>query len=161
MATDRERAGGPRARVWLLLAFFSHACFCMPLDEIMSVHPDGTPVHPAELKMMLARNALEDRPLDVLRDPEVHAAVMGDSLETFVDVMQRHNYRHIFHEDGSVRDIARWRQNVREDAYYADLLMQSAPGAHAIITDPTVSDSEVQDRLRQQDWQSSNQKSEL
>ena len=143
MAMDRRWC----SRVLLLLAF-APACLCLTLDEIMSVHPDGTPVHAAEMKSMLAKNAAEEQPLDVLRNQEVYDAVMGDSLETFTDVMQRHNYRHIFHEDGSARDIARWRQNVRDDTYYSELLRGEAPEVHKFFTDPTVPDSKVQDQLR-------------
>jgi hypothetical protein len=119
-------------------------------DEIMEVHPDGTPVHPRELKEFLIS---WNGDIAAAYGQEVMEAVFGHDQQAFTDAMQEHNAARIFNADGSVRDIARWRQNVREDDYYGGLLMEHAPEMLQMITDPRVPDESVQDMLRGQNEQ--------
>ena len=116
-------------------------------EEIMTVHPDGTPVHPAELKAFLMQ---WDGDLVAAYGSEVKDAVFGNDLEAFTAIMQIHNYDKMFDSDGSVKDIDRWRQNVREDEKYYGLLQDAAPEFLQMIVDRSVSDEDVQEMLRNQ-----------
>ena len=116
-------------------------------DDIMDVHPDGTPEHPKELKEFLMSWKGD---LVKAYGPKVRDAVMGDDLDAFTETFQEHNHKFIFNDDGSAKDIANWRENVRMDEFYSSLLLENAPDMHRIITDPAVPDEEVQDMLRSQ-----------
>jgi len=128
---------------------FSGLCalaLAVSMDDIMDVHPDGTPEHARELKEFLMS---WDGDLVTAYGEKIRNAVMGNDLDRFTETFQEHNQRFIFEEDGSARDIARWRDNVREDQYYSTLLMESAPDMYRMIADPMVPDEDVQEMLRQ------------
>ena len=118
-----------------------------PSGDIMNVHPDGTPEQPKELKEFLMSWKGD---LVKAYGQKVSDAVFADDLDAFTQTFQEHNHKFIFHEDGSAKDIVRWRDNVREDEFYSKLLLENAPDVHRTITDTNVPDEEVQDLLRRQ-----------
>lgn len=125
-------------------------------------HPDGTPIHPDELRGAL-RSATGDLLVELTEDQALYNAVWSEDLQVFTDTMQQRNYDRMFNIDGSAKDIAGWRQSVREDAFYGKLLQDNAPDMYMTITNPSVADEEVQRVLRQQQQAAiaQQQKSEL
>lgn len=113
------------------------------MDEAMAIHPDGTPVNPEALRDALRRGAVESD--EWQKDEHLVDLAAGDDLEAFTDYMQQINYEQMFEEDGSAKDIKAWRQAVRDDEYYTNLLKQGAPDFLEMID--TGSDAEVQNML--------------
>ena len=79
----------------------------------------------------------------------VRMAVESGDLEAFTDAVQRFMATVIFNEDGTAKDIRRWRQTVRDDALYAERLMAAAPEIHRMVTGRDTTDEEVQALLRE------------
>lgn len=114
------------------------------MEEDMAIHPDGTPVYPEKMRESL-------RSGDVFpelwrEDMQLRDLVDGDNLQEFADYMQQINYEKMFHPDGSARDIAEWRQSVRDDEWYANLLKEGHSDFYELIMDGA--DEEVQSALR-------------
>ena len=120
-----------------MLAGVANAGFT--LDDALAIHPDGTPVYPERLREALRRG---DVPNSWMDDDQLVALAASDDLEAFTDYMQKINYDRIFHEDGSARDIKEWRQAVRDDEFYTNLLLQTYPEFYDAIDKGT--DDQVQ-----------------
>ena len=95
--------------------------------------------------MLPTIEVLLHRPLGLAR---VRDAVLSGNLEAFTEAFQQSMANRIFAADGSANNVARWRQSVREDEYYSGLLAENAPEFHQAVTDPAVSDDQVQSLLR-------------
>jgi len=116
------------------------------MDEAMAIHPDGTPANPEALRDALRRGDVDSNAWQ--EDATLVALANGDDLEAFTDYMQHVNYELMFYPDGSARDIVAWRQAVRDDRYYAELLQGVAPDFFNLVDSGT--DEAVQDTLRSQ-----------
>ena len=127
----------------VLLAPFCSAGFTM--DEAMAIHPDGTPVNPSSMRAAFRTGEV---PPEWMEDQELMTLVAGDDLEAFTTYMQQAHSDRIFGADGSALDIKAWRQSVRDDKWYADLLQRGYPEMHDIVL--SGSDEEVQAMLRAQ-----------
>lgn len=129
-------------------------------EDIIDTHPDGTPKNPQELLQYLSQN---DAGLEEAFGARVRDAVLSGNLEAFTEAFQQSMASRIFAPDGSANNVARWRQSVREDEVYSGLLAENAPEFHQAVTDPAVSDDQVQSLLRrfQQQAVENAQKGEL
>ena len=109
------------------------------LDEDLAIHPDGTPTFPAKMR---ARLRSGDAPDSWRDDRRLLELAVGDDLEAFSDYVQEINQDRIFDEDGRAHDIKEWRQSVRDDVFYRDLMQQHYPEVLEKIVSGT--DDEVQ-----------------
>ena len=130
----------------LLTALVGVARSGFTMDEAMAIHPDGTPANPEGLRNALRRGEVESTYW--MQDETLVALAAGDDLQSFTDYMQVINYERMFHEDGTARDIVAWRQAVRDDTFYGNLLKQAAPDFFELID--TGTDEAVQESLRRQ-----------
>ena len=135
----------------------AHAGFTM--EEEFAIHPDGTPTYPEKLRDTLRRG---EAPPQWKDDRKLYELVHSDDLEAFTDYMQQLNQAEIFAADGSALDIVEWRQAVRDDTHYTNLLKEGFPEVHSLFMSGT--DDEVQEFLRAQhaaQAAAASQKSEL
>ena len=118
------------------------------MEEAFAIHPDGTPVNPEMMRDALREGEYQGEvvPPHWEGDTKLVELVKSGSLEDFVARVQGINYELMFAPDGSARDIGEWRQSVRDDARYSELLKQSYPEQYELILSGT--DGEVQEMLR-------------
>ena len=135
-AQQSKSSFGMRAALLSLLIGPVSSGFTM--DEALAIHPDGTPVDPVAFRKQMCNGDGE------LAD-DARVACSIEDLETFVDYMQQVNADRIFLEDGSAKDIKAWRQSVRDDTRYKELLRASFPDMLTMIE--SGSDTEVQELL--------------
>lgn len=125
----------------ILLVLVSSASAQVPRDAT-AYHPDGTPIFPEELRDVIRKAVQAGSEVSV----SVRDVAMGNDLEAFTDVMQKHNYDSMFADDGSLYDIGQWRKMYSDDAFYSKLMEANAPDQHKIIM--TGTDEQVQDLFR-------------
>ena len=134
--------------VSLLLTGVQLALAGFTMEEAFAIHPDGTPVNPEMMRDALRKGEYqgEELPLHWTDDDKLVELVNSGSLEDFVAHIQGINHQRMFAPDGSALDIAEWRQSVRDDKRYSELLKQSYPEEYELIM--SGSDEEVQHMLR-------------
>jgi len=120
------------------------------MDEAFAIHPDGTPVNPEKFRDALRQGEYQGEavPSSWMSDQHLAELVAGDDLEAFTDYLQQMNYDRMFDSDGAALDIKEWRQSVRDDHHYAQLLQDGYPEVYELIA--SGSDEEVQNMLRAQ-----------
>ena len=137
-AQQSKRSFGMRCYAALLSLLIGPVSSGFTMDEALAIHPDGTPVDPVAFREQMCNGDGE-----LADDASVACSI--EDLETFVDYMQQVNADRIFLEDGSARDIKAWRQSVRDDTRYKELLRASFPDMLTMIE--SGSDTEVQELL--------------
>ena len=135
-------------RAALLTVLVARASAGYTMDEALAIHPDGTPLNPEAFRGALRGSPTDDIPGGWMQDSTLLELVASDDLDAFTDHIRRVNHDRIFDADGAALDIKAWRQSVRDDAFYGDLLKRHYEEFHTTVLSGT--DEQVQSVLRAQ-----------